>query len=231
MRNFERNLIGSFIQVKLFFIILVIAALLSACGGSRQHRKEMWYDSAVWSPDGNQVAYFRRLLEYDQKDPLISLFVAAESSIIEVKQDKLFLCVNDISGKNEKVLKEIKYDLPQPDQYTIPRIFTRIAWTEEGILYGAGVKDIFSTGVQQISSEGGDDRKLSNDFESVATLKPGFSVLNGLELYVGPNGNYGYFNDQTIYIFDHNAHTVKVYLHDPLSTKQPFVPPYSVTQP
>jgi len=157
--------------------LCLVLANLVACKGSARCQKETWYSSAVWSPDGKQIAYFRRYLEYEEQKPFVNLFVTDTSRIVKVVEDRLFLCINDITGKNERAIKEIAYDLPQPDQYTIPHIETGIIWGKEGIQYGAAVRDVFSTGVRQVFPEGGGDKQIDQDPESVSKLTAGIFML------------------------------------------------------
>jgi hypothetical protein len=208
--------------------LILISMLLVSCGRSQELRKENWYSSAVWSPDGRQVAYFKLYVEYTHSEPRVSLFIAEETQTNILSHDRLFLCANDASGKSELVLKEIEFSISQSDPYVIPQIYTAIAWEEQHILYGASQKDIFSTGVYQITSQGTSDQLIEPGFEPVFALRPGPTVLLERELYSG-SGDYGYFGNRTIYLFDHSLQEVEVYLHDPLDRSAPYIPPYSVT--
>ena len=209
--------------------LVVVLALLAGCGQVQEQRKENWYSSAVWSPDGTEVAYFKRYVEYVHSEPRVSLFIGEETKTNVLSHDRLFLCVSDAAGKSERILKEIELLAFQSDPYVIPRIYTTIVWDGQYIRYGVGKRDIFSTGVRQITPQGDSDQLIEPSFEHVVALRPRTIVLSGHELYGGGRRSYGYFGDQTIYVFDHNSRKVTVYLHDPLDREIPYIPPYSVT--
>jgi hypothetical protein len=209
-------------------LLVVVSMLLTSCGQVQEQREENWYSSAVWSPDGTEVAYFKRHVEYVHSEPRVSLFIGEETKTNVLNHDRLFLCVNDATGESERILKKVELPAFQSDPYVIPRIYTAIVWDEQYIRYGAGKRDIFSTGVRQITPQGISDQLIEPGFEPVFALRPGPTVLLKRELYSGA-GDYGYFGNRTIYVFDHNLHEVKLYLHDPLDREIPYTPPYSVT--
>jgi len=202
--------------------------LLAGCGQVQELRKENLYTSAVWSPDGTQVAYFKRYVEYVHSEPRISLFIGEETKRDFFTHNQLFLCVNNETGEAERVLKEIKLSAYQSDPYTMPSLYVVIVWEGKYIYYGIAERNTFSTGVYQITPQGTSDQLVEPGFEPVFALHPGPTILFGRELYSGA-GDYGYFGNQTIYVFDHNLREVRVYLHDPLSREVPYVPPYSIT--
>jgi hypothetical protein len=212
-------------------VLMVLTTFLTGCGGVEEERRENRYSSAVWSPDGTQVAYFRRYVEYTHTSPRVSWLVGEEANENVLSRDQLFLCVNDLTGEAERVLTEIEYALPQRDPYTIPSLHTAVSW--EGpvaLLYGAGKRDVFSTGVRRRSVRGDQDELVEAGFEPLVALgRQGVRIHKGLELYSDAEGGYGYFDNQTIYMFNHNTRSVSVYLHDPLSREAPYVPPYDVT--
>jgi hypothetical protein len=209
-------------------LLVVVSMLLTSCGQVQEQREENWYSSAVWSPDGTEVAYFKRHIEYVHSEPRVSLFVGEETKANVLNHDRLFLCMSDATGKSERILKEVELPALQSDPYVIPRIYTAIVWDEQYIRYGAGKRDVFSTGVRQITSQGDSDQLIEPGFEPIVALCSRPIVLSERELY-GGRGNYGYFGDQTIYVFDHNLREVRVYLHDPFDREIPYIPPYSVT--
>ena len=210
-------------------LLVVVSMLLTSCGQVQEQREENWYSSAVWSPDGTEVAYFKRYVGYVHSEPRVSLFIAEETKTNVLNHDRLFLCVNDAAGESERILKEVEFSAFQSDPYVIPRIYTYIVWDGQYIRYGAGKRDIFSTGVRQITPQGDSDQLIEPGFEPIVALRSRTIVLSGRELYGGGRRSYGYFGDQTIYVFDHNQRKVTVYLHDPLDRESPYIPPYSIT--
>jgi hypothetical protein len=204
---------------------LVVAISLAACAPTRQEHTENRYSSATWSPGGDQVAYFRTYVEYTSIKPRISIFVGEDTEQDIYQVAHIFLCVNNASGTSEHVLDEIK----APTAEEGAAAYTNIEWADDHILYGAGIRDSFATGVLQITTEGINKQQIEPGYDAIGTLSPRLLNANGQELYCG-YGDYGFFGYQTIYLFDHSLHQVRVYLHDPLSTQEPFVPPYSVTQ-
>lgn len=207
-----------------------MALILAGCGPSQEQHTENWYSAATWSSDGTQIAYFKRYVEYTRTTPRVSWFIGEDTQSTTLKRDQLFLCINDVTGKSERIISEVPYDLFQPDPYTLPGIYTVIVWENQTLLYGAGQRDIFATGVRRVNLQNEQDKLVEAGFEAMVALsRRRERVFNGQELYSSAEGDYGYFGDQTIYIFDHNRRSVAVYLHDPLNKKKPYVPPYSVT--
>jgi len=176
-----------------------------------------------------KIAYFKHYLEYTFTTPLISFFIAEESKTTVFKNGRLFLAVNDITGQNEVIVKEISYHWPKKDE--LPPLYLAVDWENNEILYyGADLRDIFTTGVNKINLADNSTTLVSLEFDKVAELgQNSKNIFNNLELYSGGYGNYGFFGNQVIYLFDHNKRDVRVYVSDPLLKSKPYLPPYSVT--
>lgn len=223
------------IKTSITFAILALSLstvfLIVGCGMSKKAQSENWYSSVTWSPDGSQVAYFRRQIAYDYFSPRLSWFIAEETRYFIIQEDELFLCINSLFGNDESILATVKIPIPQSRQYQISDIYTVLRWEGHKIYYAAKQGNEFSTGIHRFDLLSQIDEVVDHGEEALRALvgQEGRKIFNGLELYSGAEGNYGYFNKQTILLFDHNTRNVTVFLHDPLSRKKPYIPTYQVT--
>jgi hypothetical protein len=208
-------------------VMLLLVISMSGCGKTNELKKENWYQSAVWSPDGQQVAYFKRYLEFTPSTPLINFFIGEGSSENTIQKDMVVLCLNDKNGQKEVAIKNITYPLMQKDKYTISSLYSTISWREDGIYYGISMDNYFTTGVYRILPDGTNDQLIQGGTEAINKTITGPAVMQGLELYSN-SGNYGRFTNRAIFIFDHNRKDVSVFVKDP-ELKQVSNPPYKVT--
>lgn len=204
---------------------LALAVLISSCGPKYEKHTETRYGAVTWSPDGKEVAYLRIYLEYTQVSPRFSLFIGEDSKQTIIEKQVISVCINNAQGSEEDCLAEV--DIPSDQQNK--ELSMNIAWVNNQIQYRVASQDNYSTGILQINRHGGLEQLVADGSDPLANLMPNLLNSSGEELYSG-FGNYGYFSNQTIYIFDHDEKTVRVYLHDPLSSNKPITPPYSVTQ-
>lgn len=212
-------------------ILLIITILLFprvSLKTTTEH-KENWYGPATWSPDGEKIAYFKFYLEYTSTMPLIDLFIAEETKTTTFKKGQLFLAVNDKTGKNEGIVKEITFSWPKSKD-TIPSLYSALTWNGNEIVYGTGIRDVFTIGVNKINLTDNSTILVSPDFDKVAELgQNSKTIFNNLELYSGAYGSYGFFGNNAIYLIDHNKKNISIYISDPLLKSKPSLPPYTVT--
>ncbi len=215
-----------FTPIVLLIIVILLSLRLSL---TTTEIKENWYGPATWSPDGEKIAYFKFYIEYTSTKPLIDLFIVEETRTTLFKKGQLYLAVNDKSGKNEVIIKEINYSWPKKD--AIPDFYSALIWQNNEIVYGTVIPDIFTTGVNKINLYDKSTTLVDPNFKKVVEMgqKPN-NIFNNLELYPGRYGKYGSFGNGVIYLIDHNKKDISIYISDPLLKKKPYLPSYKVIE-
>ncbi len=194
-----------------------------ACRPTTEVKSETWYSSPTWSLDDTQVAYIRSDVRFEAQRPRISLFVGEDSVSEQLLDLTMYLCINDRDASSERCLVEI----PARNYDEKSAVIVNIDWREDGIFYAIRSPSQTHAEIRRIPIDS-TVSELIDPRGSESAVLPRRVSGDSLELYAG-SGGYGYFNDQTIYIFDHLNRTTGIYVSDPLSTEAPYIPPYSVT--
>lgn len=213
-----------FMQFLVWVILWSYFSLMSvACKPATEVKSETRYSSPTWSFDDSQVAYIKSDAQLETRRPRISLFVGEESVSEQLLDLSVYLCVNDRSASNEQCIIEI----PVQNYDEKSAVIVSVDWRKDGIYYAIRSPSQAHTEIRRISA-GSAASELIDPRGPEWSVQPRRVSGDLLELYAG-YGGYGYFNDQTIYLFDHLNRTTRVYVTDPSSPEAPYIPPYSVT--
>ncbi len=203
------------------FILLLLLLLAGCTANSSPSQQATTFESPVWSPDGTQVAYFRRDLTTQFND---------QTQQLEIADDHWNLCLNNAAGSAEKIIvpdKVMRH--PTPDQATYETIVTnfRLDWPSAGKLhyyvYGQSLTQdnlpALTDGVHQLNADGSGDTIIAPGSSISATLgifdtrRRSFANLTLYGQSDSPSAS------RTIMIADSSTRTVRLYIQDPSSGK------------
>jgi hypothetical protein len=202
-------------------LTLLLLPLLSGCSFNSATQQATTFESPVWSPDGAQVAYFRRQLTTQFND---------QTQQLEIQADSWNLCVNNAAGNAEKIIVADKaMSHPQPDQDKYETIVTnfRLDWPTTGKLryYVFGKSLVQSNlpaltdGVHEVNADGSGDRVI----DAGQSISPTLTMFDQRRRSFGSLTLYGQSDSpsasRTIMIADRKTQTVRLYIQDPTSGK------------
>ncbi len=200
------------------FIIFLL--LLAGCS-SNSPQQAITFESPVWSPDGAQVAYFRRALTTQFQ---------REEQVLLITADSWNLCVNNAAGDAERII--VPYTAmyhPSPDNGKYETLVTNFAltWPTSDTLryyvYGKSLIDsaqpALTDGVHKVGLDGKGDKVIDAGANITATL----GLFDARRRSFGGLTLYGQSDSpaagRTIMIADDRAKTVRLYLQDPTAGK------------
>lgn len=204
------------------FVLIPCIFLLSGCTfNSSAPQQATTFEQPVWSPDGAQVAYFRRDLTTQFDNQTQQLIIVTDS---------WSLCVNNAAGNAEKVIVADKaMHHPQPDQDKYETIVTnfQLDWPTAGKLryyvYGKSLVQsnlpALTDGVHEVNADGSGDKVIDAGQSISATL----TMFDQRRRSFGSLTLYGQSDSpsasRTIMIADRQTQAVRLYTQDPTSGK------------
>jgi hypothetical protein len=198
-------------------LILLLPLLLSSCGIGASTEQATTFESPVWSPDGSQVAYFRRDLTTTFDN---------QTQQLEIEDDHWNLCINNSVGNAEKIIvpdSKMFHPVPDQDKYeTIANGFA-LDWPTSGTLryyvYGRSITQdglpALTDGVHEVSSAGTGDKVIAPGTDISTTL----TMFDQRRITFGDLTLYGQSDSpsasRTLMVANSKTMSVSLYIQDP----------------